>query len=87
MIFNFIDPEAAVVLKDLMLNSQVEMMRNFGAPEESIVQIVEEFEKQDNMFSMGNVLQSLAFQLVGFSIVGLIAALIMKKSDENIKIK
>jgi uncharacterized membrane protein (DUF106 family) len=83
IIYNFIDPDAAVALKDKIMDSQVEMMRNFGAPEEAIAKAVEELEVQENMFSIGNVLQSLAFQLIGYSIVGLIVALVVKKNNPD----
>ena len=83
IIFNFIDPEAAVVLKEKLMDSQVQTMRNWGAPEESVAAVVEEFEKQDNMYSIGNVLQSILFQIIGFSIVGLIASLIIKRNPET----
>ena len=58
-------------------------MRNWNAPEESIIQTVEQMREQPNQFSIGSVLQSLVIQLVIYSIIGLIAALIMKKSDDN----
>ncbi|WP_338730988.1 DUF4199 domain-containing protein [Mangrovimonas cancribranchiae] len=83
LIFNVIDPEAAIVLKEKIVDSQVQMMRNFGAPEEAVAEAVEKMEAESNMFSIGNVLQSLVFQLVGFSIVGLIVALVLKKNEEN----
>ncbi|RSK39323.1 DUF4199 domain-containing protein [Mangrovimonas spongiae] len=83
LIFNVIDPEAAIVLKEKIVDSQVQMMRNFGAPEEAVAEAVEKMETEGNMFSIGNVVQSLVFQLVGFSIVGLIVALVLKKNEEN----
>ncbi|MCB4808803.1 DUF4199 domain-containing protein [Tamlana sp. 62-3] len=81
LIYNFIDPDAALTLKDKMLDSQVEMMRNFGAPEEAIAAAVEELEAQENIFSIGKILQSLAFQLVGYSIAGLLVAVVVKKNN------
>ncbi|KJD33293.1 hypothetical protein PW52_14470 [Tamlana sedimentorum] len=81
LIYNFIDPDAAITLKDKVMDTQVEMMRNFGAPEEAIAAAVEELEAQENMFSIGKVLQSLAFQLVGYSIVGLLVAVVVKKNN------
>ncbi len=83
VIFNFIDPEAATILKEKIMDAQVEGMRNWGAPEEAIEKAVEKFEAQDNMYSIGNVLQSLMFQIIGFSVVGLISSLILKKEDPN----
>lgn len=81
VIFNFIDPDAAVTLKDKIMDAQVQMMQNFGAPEEVIAKSVEELEAQENMFAIGQILKSLAFQLIGYSIVGLIVALVVKKNN------
>lgn len=81
VIFNFIDPDAAKLLQEKILDSQVAMMRGFGAPEDSIAEVVEQMEKEDNMFAITKVAQSIAFQLIGFSVVGLIVALVVKKDD------
>ncbi|PIA79409.1 hypothetical protein BFR04_00720 [Gaetbulibacter sp. 4G1] len=83
VIFNFIDPDAAIALKEKILNSTVEMMQNFGAPEEAIAETVEKMEADESMFAIGKVLQSLAFQLIGYSIVGLIVALVVKKNNPD----
>ena len=83
VIFNFIDPDAAIALKEKILNSTVEMMQNFGAPEEAIAETVEKMEADESMFAIGKVLQSLAFQLIGYSIVGLIVALAVKKNNPD----
>ena len=83
VIYNFVDPEAAVTLKEKIIDSQAEMMQNFGAPEEAIAKALEEFEAQENMFAIGQVLKSLAFQLIGYIIVGLIAALVIKKNNPD----
>ena len=46
IIFNFIDPEAAVTLQEkTIVDSQVEMMRRFGAPEQTISEAVEKYRK------------------------------------------
>ncbi|HLV13974.1 MAG TPA: DUF4199 domain-containing protein [Xanthomarina sp.] len=81
LVFNVIDPEAAKLLQEKILDSQVTMMRGFGAPEDAIAEVVEQLEKEENMFALSKVLQSIAFQLVGFSVVGLIVALVVKKED------
>ena len=83
LIFNFIDPDAAITLKEKILDTTVEMMRNFNAPEEAIAEAVEKMEAEENMFAIGKVLQSLAFQLIGFSVVGLIVALVVKKNNPD----
>jgi hypothetical protein len=82
-IFNFIDPEAAVILKEKIVDSTVEMLRNFNAPEEAVAQTVEQLESEENMFSIGNQVWGLAKQLIGFSDVGLIDAIIIKRNPES----
>lgn len=82
VIFNFIDPEAANTLKNALMEKQINMMKDFGADSEGIALAASEFEKMDNMYSIGNVLQSFVFQLIGYSIVGLISSLIIKKTEE-----
>lgn len=83
VIFNYVDPEAAITLKENIINTTVEMMRNFGAPEDSVAKTVEQLEAEENMFSIGNQVWGLAKQLIGFSVVGLIVALIIKRNPEN----
>ena len=83
IIFNFVDPDAALTLKEKIMDSTVEMMQNFGAPEEAIAEAVEKMEADENIFAIGKVLQSLAFQLIGFSVVGLIVALVVKKNNPD----
>ena len=56
-------------------------MERFGAPQETITAL-EEASKKDN-FSVGMQLQSYVFRLVGYVIVGLIVALIVKKTDTS----
>ncbi len=82
VIFNFVDPEAANTLKEIIMEKQINMMKDYGADSKAIAIVAEEFEKQDNMYSIENILQSLVFQLIGYSIVGLISSLIIKKTEE-----
>jgi len=83
IIFNFVDPDAAMVLQEKIIESQTAMMESFGAPQESIDEAVRQMQAEENFFSIGNSLKSIAYQLVGFSIVGLIVALVVKKTDPN----
>ena len=82
ILFNFIDPEAADQIQQKIIDNTVQMMQGFGAPAESIAEQVEKLEAQ-NQFSIGSVLKSLAFQIVLYSVIGLIVAAIMKKSDPD----
>ena len=83
IIFNFVDPESAVVLQDMIIENQVEMMERFGTPQEAIDQAMQKVEANGSMYSIGNIFKSIAFQLVGFSIVGLIVAAVVKRKDPN----
>ncbi len=83
LIFNVVDPDAATMLQEKIIESQVAMLENFGAPQEAIDKTVSDIQAGGNMYSIGNILKSIAFQLVGFSIVGLIVAAVVKKNDPN----
>jgi hypothetical protein len=82
LIFNVVDPEAAETLKQKTIEQTVEMMEGFNAPVESIDQTVENMESQ-NQFGIAGMLKNLAFQLVLFSIIGLIVAAAMKKNNPD----
>jgi hypothetical protein len=82
LIFNVVDPEAAEILKQKTIEQTVEMMEGFNAPVESIDQTVENMESQ-NQFGIAGMLKNLAFQLVLFSIIGLIVAAAMKKNNPD----
>jgi hypothetical protein len=84
VIFNFVDPEAASILQEKIINSQLTMMQNFGAPQESIDEAMKQMRAEENFFSIGNSIKSIAYQLVGFSVVGLIVAAVVKKEDPNL---
>ena len=83
IIFNVVDTEAALILKEKIIESQMAMMERFGAPKEAIDDAISKLREQDNMFSIGSIFKSLAYQLAGFSIIGLIVAAVVKKKDPN----
>lgn len=82
LLFNFIDTDAATVLKEKTIEKTVQMMENFHAPSEGIAEAVEKIESQDQ-FAIGNILKGLAGYLVFFSIIGLIVAAVMKKNNPD----
>jgi hypothetical protein len=83
VIFNFVDPESAIVLQDMIIENQSEMLSKFGTPQEVIDQSVAQMRAGGSMYSISNILKSIATQLVGFSIVGLIVAAVTKRNDPN----
>jgi hypothetical protein len=82
LIFNVVDPEAAELVKQASIEATVSMMENFGTPQETIDMAITEMENT-NQFAVGNLLKSLAWQFLFYAIVGLLIALIMKKTDPD----
>ncbi|OBQ55455.1 DUF4199 domain-containing protein [Tamlana sp. s12] len=80
LLFNFIDTDAADILKQKTIEKTVSMLEGFNTPVEAIDQAVTEIESQ-NQYSIGNIAKGLAGYLVVFSIIGLIVAAAMKKSN------
>ncbi len=80
LLFNFIDTEAADVLKQKTIEKTVDMLKGFNTPAEAIAQSVEQIETQDQ-YSLGSILKGLAGYTVFFSIIGLIVAAAMKKNQ------
>ncbi|GAA3654141.1 DUF4199 domain-containing protein [Flavivirga jejuensis] len=83
IIFNFIDPDAAKTLQEKIIETQIQRLESFNVPSEAIAETLEKMESQGNMYSIGNILQSIVWQLAGFSVVGLIVAAVMKKSNPD----
>ncbi|ALJ06400.1 hypothetical protein APS56_15210 [Pseudalgibacter alginicilyticus] len=83
IIFNVIDPDASIVLHEKIIESQVERLQSYNVPAEAIAETVEKMEAQGNMYSVGNILQSIIWQLAGFSVIGLIVAAAMKKNPPS----
>lgn len=82
LLFNFIDTDAAAVLKEKTIEKTVQMMENFNTPNEAIAAAVDKIEGQ-NQWSVGNILKGLAGYTVFFSVIGLIVAAAMKKSKPD----
>jgi hypothetical protein len=78
LLFNVIDPEAAVTLKEMTLKSTADMMKNFGAPTSEIKKAIEKMESYDQ-FSTLEQLKGSIWSIVGAAIFGLILAAIFKK--------
>ena len=82
ILFNFIDPDAAIQLKELAVEKSINMMEGFGAPPEAIAKQVEAMESQDT-FAIGTQMWQLAQGLIFFAVIGLIVAAIMKRNNPD----
>lgn len=82
ILFNIVDPEAAETLKELSMEKQAEMFENFGMTEAQINEAMVKMQEEET-FSLKNVAISFAAQLVFFSVIGLIIALIFREKDST----
>ncbi|MBO3098854.1 DUF4199 domain-containing protein [Gelidibacter pelagius] len=80
ILFNIIDPEAAQFLKEKIIETSTQMMENFGAPQSEIDKAAAAMSEQEQ-FSVINQLKSIAWQLFAYAVIGLIVALVMRKSE------
>ncbi|ANH61313.1 DUF4199 domain-containing protein [Dokdonia donghaensis] len=83
LLFNFIDVEAAEMLKDISLEKTEEIMIRFGAPESEIEKAMEQAEAEDS-YSLKNISLQYAFTVIFCAVIGLIAALSMKKKNQDL---
>lgn len=81
-IFTYIDPEAATYLNEQILLVTKQTMERFGMPQEAMEAALEEAATKDN-FSLGMQSQAFVFRLAFYAIVGLIVALIVKKTNNK----
>ena len=81
-IFTFIDPEAATYLNEQILLLTKQTMERFGMPQEAMQAALDEAAKKDN-FSLGMQSQAFVFRLAFYAVIGLIVALIVKKTNNK----
>ena len=78
LLFNIIDPEAAIRLKELTLESTVQMLEKFETPTSAIKETVDKM-KDYNQFSTIEQLKGSIWSIVGSAVFGAILAAIFKK--------
>ena len=78
LLFNVIDTDAKTIITENVIKYTVEMMEKFGAKPSDINKMVEEMQKSDS-FGIAGQLKGFIFNLIIYSIIGLISALIIKK--------
>lgn len=82
VIFNIIDPDAASMLQEIALEKTRAFMENLGAPKNEIDKAMNQAAEQNNL-GIGAQLFNIAKGLVFYAVIGLIVALVVKKSDPN----
>jgi Protein of unknown function (DUF4199) len=79
VLFNWIDPNLPILLKEKAIETTVEMMQKFGGSEEDINKVLEQMDKDMDLGSASNLFWNfLKGSAFGF-IIAFIIALILKK--------
>lgn len=82
VLFNFVDSEAAEIVKEQTIENSIKMMEGFGAPQDAIDQAVADMQNT-NQFSLVSLLKSFAWQMLFYAVIGLIVAAVMKRNDPS----
>ena len=82
ILFNFVDPEAALTLKEVIIEKTLATMESFNTPVEIMSEEIDKLKSQDT-FGFPTQLRNLAQSLATFAIIGLIVAAIMKKPNKS----
>lgn len=77
ILFNFIDPSAKETLKELTIKYTVGMMEKFGTPASAINEAIAKL-KENDPYSIAELLKGSAFSIVFSSVFGLIMAAFFK---------
>lgn len=82
ILFNFIDPAAKETLKELTIKYTVAMMEKFGAPASGINEAIAKL-KENDPYSIIELLKGSAFSIVFSSVFGLIMAAFFKSKTSQ----
>jgi hypothetical protein len=82
ILFNIVDSEARIIVKQHTISFQTEMMQKFNTPQKEIDAKVNEMKKIDQ-FETFSQIKGLGLTLLGISISGLIFAAIFKSKEKS----
>lgn len=82
VLFNWIDPEMAITVKEKSVEMAVSWMQKMNVPQEAMDQSIEEIMQTDQ-FSLSGIINGLWKAFIFFAIYGLIVAAIVKRKPEN----
>lgn len=82
LLFNAIDPELTEIVVDAAVENTEAMMQNFGAPEETMEQGIEDarVRTEESLTVMGNI-KGFAWGLIFYALFSLITGAIIKKNE------
>ncbi|RZS93469.1 DUF4199 domain-containing protein [Aquimarina brevivitae] len=80
LIFNVIDPEAAVAIKDRSIEVTMEFMQKFNVPEEDMNKAIADIRNADNFGALTQIKNWFGSMIV-YIVIGLIVSLIIRKKE------
>lgn len=83
LLFNVIDPDAKTVITENVIKYTVEMMQSFGTKPSDINKIIDEMKNTDS-FGFAGQAKGMVWNILIYSIIGLIASLIIKRDKPQI---
>ena len=82
LLFNVIDPSAQDTLKEITIKNAVAMMQKFNSPAAAINEMIAKM-KENNPYSVLQLLKGSVFSIVFSSIIGLIMAAFFKSKSQE----
>lgn len=82
LLFSVIDPSAKDQLMEISLKKTIEFMEKFNSPKEAISEAVKQL-KENDQYSIGNILKGSVFSILFSSLIGLIIAAIFKSKNRE----
>lgn len=86
LLFQVIDPSLPQVLADITFENSIKMMESFGQNPDSLppATLDEIRNSTASTFTIGGQLKNFGFALIGYAIIALILAAILKKRDKSL---
>lgn len=82
LLYHVIDPELPQKMADTIIENTEEMMRSFGAPDDTIDQTISGMRDDlPNQFSMGGLCLGYLKNLIGSAVIALITALFVRRNE------
>ena len=82
LLFNVIDPSAQDTLKEITIKNAVAMMQKFNSPAAAINEMIAKM-KENNPYSVVELLKGSIFSMVFSAIIGLIMAAFFKSKSQE----
>jgi len=80
VLFSVVDPEAAIQLKEITIQTMADRLQSLGVPEADLDAAIEEMQNTEQ-YSISNLLKGFGTSFVTYAIIGLIVSAVVKKKE------